>query len=291
MAQFPKMKQISGLLNAIGAKADKVDVVKKTNNLSDLQSASAARSNLGVYSSSEVDALLTGASQSRSLPTLNDAEALTDLVDFERIHVQDDLDGKWAIYLVVDAVDGTWANATIEKIADQDVFENAMSASAVKQSYESNPDTNAFSDSEQAKLGHISVTQPVDLDGLEATANDAASDASQALTDASNAQTTANNAQNAASNAQNAADAAQATADTKMDSFKHLKEIKTGLTAAEGVSLDIPLDRTIAKDHQVWVYVNGMFASASFSAGSAIVSITVPYPIETSDEIIVIYGT
>jgi len=37
----------------------------------------------------------------------------------------------------------------------EDVFLNALSASDIKAAYESNPDTNAFTDAEQSKLGNV----------------------------------------------------------------------------------------------------------------------------------------
>jgi len=42
-----------------------------------------------------------------------------------------------------------------------------MSDAEIKTAYENNADTNAFTDAEQTKLGHISVTQAVDLDQME----------------------------------------------------------------------------------------------------------------------------
>ena len=53
-------------------------------------------------------------------------------------------------------LDGIEANAT----ADQ-------SDAEIKTAYENNADTNAYTDAEQTKVGHVSVTQAVDLDVLE----------------------------------------------------------------------------------------------------------------------------
>lgn len=46
-------------------------------------------------------------------------------------------------------------------------------AATVKSKYESNPDTNAYTDAASAKVDHITVTGPVDLDALQ-NANHAA---------------------------------------------------------------------------------------------------------------------
>ncbi len=42
-----------------------------------------------------------------------------------------------------------------------------LSAASIKTQYESNSDTNAYTDAEKTKVGHISVTQAVDLDAIE----------------------------------------------------------------------------------------------------------------------------
>jgi hypothetical protein len=44
---------------------------------------------------------------------------------------------------------------------------NTLTASDIKALYESNADTNEFTDAEKAKVGHITVTQAVDLDTIE----------------------------------------------------------------------------------------------------------------------------
>lgn len=318
MGQFPKMKQISGLIAALAGKANDSEVVKKSNNLSDLPSKATARANLSVLSETEINNLVAGATQSRVVPTRADFEALTDLMVNERVHVQDDGDGKWAIYLIISTTDGTYANSTVQKIADEDVFDNAMSASAVKASYESNPDTNEFSDSEKDKLGFLGLTSFVDLNAVKGTADSAQADATQAISDASaahtaayNAQQTANSAEagatqaiNDAANAQSTADAAMSdaagaqstadnalnTANSKMDAFKETREVATGYTKSANTDLVVDLAHTIAADTQVQVFVNGVFAAPVFTAGDNEVIINVPYPIETTDEIVVIYS-
>lgn len=58
-------------------------------------------------------------------------------------------------------LDGVESGAT----ADQ-------TAAEIKAAYESNADTNEFSDSEKSKVANISISQPVDLDAIEARVND-----------------------------------------------------------------------------------------------------------------------
>ena len=165
----------------------------------------------------------------------------------DRIFVADDGDGKWAIYLVTAITDGEGTTSTYEKIADEDLFSNAISATAVKAAYESNADTNAFSDAEKAKVGHISVSQAVDLDDME---GDIATNAA----DISTAQTTA-------TNAANAANAAQTTADSKEDSFTEAKESFTGLSAAPSSPVPLVLAHNVKMGHQVQVFFEGLLVS------------------------------
>lgn len=67
------------------------------------------------------------------------------------IFVTNDGDGKWAVYKATT----TGVNAIFVKINDQDSLNNALSASAIKTAYESNPDTNAFTNALLAKLNAI----------------------------------------------------------------------------------------------------------------------------------------
>jgi len=52
-------------------------------------------------------------------------------------------------------------------LADWTVVQSNLDASSIKALYESNADTNAFTDAEQTKVGFVSVTQAVDLDTME----------------------------------------------------------------------------------------------------------------------------
>jgi len=57
------------------------------------------------------------------------------------------------------------ASASLE--ADWTIVNKNLDDASIKVAYENNADTNAFTDAEQTKVGHISVTQAVDLDTIE----------------------------------------------------------------------------------------------------------------------------
>jgi len=226
MSELIKLKQVSGLQTALDAKALDSAVVKKTNNLSDINAAS-ARSNLGIYSQAEVNSLIAGAENARSVADITARNALTGLKVTDRVFVANDGDSKWALYLVTAITTGSGSTSTFVKVADEDIFSNAISASAVKTAYESNSNTNAYTDAEKTKVGHLTVTQAVNLDTMESdlattttTANNALTTANSATSAAAAAQTTANTAVANAASAQSTANgavsdaaAAQSTAD------------------------------------------------------------------------------
>ena len=68
---------------------------------------------------------------------------------------------------------------------DWTVVSKDLDASSIKVSYESNIDTNAYTDSEQTKIGFVSVTQAVDLDIMESDININNSKVSNVTTDLS----------------------------------------------------------------------------------------------------------
>lgn len=67
------------------------------------------------------------------------------------VFVTDDGDGKWALYKATT----TGIGATYVKISDPDLLNAAMSAAAIKASYESNSDTNAFTNALLSKLNDL----------------------------------------------------------------------------------------------------------------------------------------
>jgi hypothetical protein len=68
------------------------------------------------------------------------------------IFVLDDGDGNWALYKATT----TGVGATFVKLSDPDLLNAIMSASSIKSSYESNADTNAYTDAEKLKLSNQS---------------------------------------------------------------------------------------------------------------------------------------
>lgn len=139
----------------------------KVQNLADIVDAAIARNNLSVDSSSEVDAKINNANLAMgtnySEPDLVSRDALTNLDIADRVFVENDGDSKWALYKVA-AIDVNGSGTSWIKIMDQDSLENSISVEAIKTSYESNADTNAFTDAEKAKVGFVSITGSRDLD-------------------------------------------------------------------------------------------------------------------------------
>ena len=254
MSDFLKIKQIEGLTSQLAAKALDADVVKKANNLSDV-TASTARTNLAVYSKTEVDSLIAGAKNAYSVADTTARNALTGLRVSDRVFVTNDGDSKWALYIVTAITTGTGSTSTFKKIADEDLFLNALTAEAVKAAYESNADTYAFNGTYKGKLDKITVTANVNLDTVKSTADSALANAATAQTTANTAnsaaaaaQSTANSASSAASaaqttanNAATAAAAAQTTANSKEDAFTETVENFTAMTSAANVEVPIAL--------------------------------------------------
>ena len=287
MAQL-KIKQVLNLQTELDAKAVDTAVMKKASNLSDVSNVTTSRSNLSVYSIAEVDALIAGTGNAKSVATIAARNALTNLNISDRVFVTNDGDGNWAIYIVTaigSPNNGT--NATWEKIADQDSMNNALSAAAVKTAYESNGNTNAFTDAEQNKVGFITVTQAVNLDNMESDISTNASGISTNATAASTAQTTANAASTAASNAQSTANSALSIANAAEPEFTEAVQTFTGLTEPPSVPLPLTLSNAIAAGFVVTITINGLEIANTPSFGTTTVEITPPFPIETSD---VIFG-
>ena len=276
MSNYIKQKQIQNLVGDLANKANAAEVLSKANNLSDVSSISTARTNLDVHSKSEVNALISGASQARSVADLTARDALSGLAVSDRVFVSDDGDGKWALYLVSTITDGNGSTSEYVKVADEDLFTNAMTATAIKTAYESNADTNEFSDAEKAKLAHISATQAVDLDTME-------SDISTNATDVATAQTTANGAATAAN-------AAQTTADSKEESFTETKETFANMDVEPDTDNELVLAHNVKAGFDVQVFFETLLLdNVAWTAGSNSVTINVPYLTEAADKIHVIY--
>jgi len=276
MSNFIKQKQIENLVSDLSNKANANQVLSIANNLSDLASNAIARTNLDVHSKAEINALISGATNALSVENNAAKSALTGLQVSDRIFVSDDGDAKWAMYIVTAVTDGLGSSSSFQKVADQDVFDNAMSAAAVKASYESNANTNAFTDAEKTKVGHISVTQAVNLDTME-------SGISTNTTNITTAQNTANSALTAANNAQN-------TANSKEDAFTETTEVFTGVTVEPNMDNVLNLANNIKAGFDVMVFFGALRVNdISWTAGNNEVTINVPYLTESADEIRVSY--
>jgi hypothetical protein len=287
-----KIKQVATLQTTLDAKALDTVVAKKANNLSDLTNITTARTNLSVYSVAEVDSLISGTSNARSVATIAARNALTDLSVTERIFVENDGDTKWALYLVTaigSPNNGT--NATFVKLADEDSLTNALSAGAIKTSYESNANTNAFTDGQQTKVNFITVTQSVNLDTMESQIATNVSNIATNVTNISTAQSTANAASTAASNAQTTANNALTTANAAEVEFNSITEVFTGITNPASTPYSLIVVNNVASGHHVIVSINGLTIQNTPNFGTTAIDFTVAFAIEPSDEIIIMYST
>lgn len=275
MSSLVKIKQIEGLSQILFSKPDTSQVLLKSNNLSDLPSVNSARSNLNVYSRPEVDALV-GNGNAYNVQTIAFRNELSGLRVADRVFVLDDGDGKWALYIVTAVTDGMGVSSTYVKVADQDLFVNAMTAAAVKSSYESNPNTNAFTDDEKAKLSLIGINSYIYLDEVWATAQQAAGAAQTADYKATLAGTAASNA--------------LAVAQAKMNPFVEFKESFSGLAANATDDVQITLANPVHPSFTPKVFCNAILVeSVVHNPNSPLLTFQVPYPLEFADQITVYY--
>lgn len=152
------------------ASAAPTDVLTPANNLSDVEDAALSRGNLGVLSEEEVQALVDaaqlGLGYNYTVADITERDAKEGLTTNDRVNVQDDGDGKWAIYRPSVVDEETGLVTEWQKLNDQDSLENALNAQGIKQAYESNDDTNAFDDASKAKVDLITVSEAVNLDDV-----------------------------------------------------------------------------------------------------------------------------
>jgi hypothetical protein len=263
-----KIKQISGLTNELASKALDAEVVKKANNLSDLNAA-AVRANLAIYSQGEVNSILSGTTHAYSVADLAARSALAGLKATDRVFVSNDGDGKWALYIVSEITNGSGATSTFRKIADEDIFANALTAEAVKTAYESNANTNAFNNAYKGKLDFISIASAIDIDNVR-----------------DNALAAYNQANNSMSVAQDAVNGLI----TKENLFIETQETFTGLLAEANIEFLFEVAHVIKQNTIPMVFVNADFAArVRFTANENIIYLTVPYLIDAEDVITVIY--
>ncbi|WP_412479923.1 hypothetical protein [Azonexus sp. IMCC34839] len=137
--------------------------LKKSMNLSDLPNKGAARTALEVMSATEVTSAINAAKLALGTNyTVADnaaRDALTGLDSADTVTVTNG--GNWVKYGIESVTNGV---ATFFVMSSKAEYENAQSAAAIKAAYESNDDTNAFTDAEKSKVGFISVTKARDLD-------------------------------------------------------------------------------------------------------------------------------
>ena len=166
-----KIKYIDGLLNILQGLTTATTNVAN-NSFSNIPNKSLALSNLGVYSSVQVDAILGGLIEGRSFETLAEFQASTAWKTMQRAFVKNDGDGKWAIYMSTASVSSnmTYAQANFLKIGDQDSIFNSITASAVLNALEMNGSgQNAvvgMIKAERDKLALLSLTSGIDLDDV-----------------------------------------------------------------------------------------------------------------------------
>jgi hypothetical protein len=137
-------------------------------NLADLENVLTAQNNLGVYSTQGVlDAITTAQldlGTNYRVEDITERDALTNLNTNDRVFVKDTGDGTWATYKPI-AFEGGLATDW-RLLSSQTSLENVITVDAIKARYEENEDTNAFTDADQEKVDHITVTQAVDLDDV-----------------------------------------------------------------------------------------------------------------------------
>lgn len=163
-----KTNLVAALNEVLGSAQSGSDAALQiANNLSDLNDFGIARTNLDVYSTAEVLAEIDAASlalgTNYNVATIAERDALTGLDTADRIFVADDGDTKWAMYKPM-TIDVNGAVTSWVKLSDQDALENSINAASIKTAYESNADTNAFTDAHMVKVDYLTVTQAINLD-------------------------------------------------------------------------------------------------------------------------------
>lgn len=99
-------------------------------------------------------ALLSGNRTVHRADDIAGRDALTGVLVGDQVFVEDDGDTRWAIYMVVDAT-APLSSTSFVKVSDPDLLNEALSAGQIKALYESNIDTNAFTDAEKAYLAAL----------------------------------------------------------------------------------------------------------------------------------------
>lgn len=159
------VEAINTVSGSLGGVSDAT--LKIANNLSDVDDPAVARQNLDVYEQNDfLDQLELGKLAIGTNYTVADIaarDALTDIDGHDRVLVQDDGTGGWALYKPdqIDAATGAIGDWLL--ITSKTILSNIVTDEALRTYYLSNADTNAFTDSEQTKVGFLSVTKAIDL--------------------------------------------------------------------------------------------------------------------------------
>jgi hypothetical protein len=109
----------------------------------------------------ERDAAIRVIKTTYSVADHTEKDVLTNLTIADKVFVADDGDGKWAHYIVTIVTDGLGSTSTYQVIMDEDTYLNANTVASVKTAYESNADTNAYTDAEKTKLSNTATTDAV----------------------------------------------------------------------------------------------------------------------------------
>ncbi len=167
---------VNAVNEALVAAGESSSALKIASNLADLADVAEARTNLDVMSVTEVNEAIAVAGVALgtnfNVADIAARDALQDLDLADRVTVQDAGDGKWAIFAPAVIEDGVVTSWML--LFNQDKLEAELTAEGVKQLYESNADTNAFTDADVVKLGEALVTgdmvQVVDDEDVDAAA-------------------------------------------------------------------------------------------------------------------------
>jgi hypothetical protein len=136
---------VQGAIDEIDLRLDTIEADDET-----VGSIAKALKDAKDYADAEIDAAKLALGTNFSVADIAARDALEDLTVGDIVFVADDGDSKWAQYKVTNN-----DPLTFLKIMDQDIFLNALSAADVKAAYESNEDTNAFTDTLLGKLNSI----------------------------------------------------------------------------------------------------------------------------------------
>lgn len=138
------------------------DALSRSENLNDLDDKQAARTALELLTDTEIADRITQAQLALgtnfTVATIAERDVLEDLDNDDRILVLDGGEGTWVQYkpLTIDGETGLVTDWLV--LMSEEVLQRVMSAAAIKAAYESNDDTNAFTDAQAAKLDGIDET-------------------------------------------------------------------------------------------------------------------------------------